>query len=50
MRETADEGRGISGLELLETAAIDDAGDDFPWVNKLVEVDGGEAIEVVRVV
>ena len=37
-------------LNSLEAAAVDDAGDDLARVDELVEVDRGEAIEVVRVV
>ena len=50
MGKAADNGGGIARLELLETAAVDNAGDDLSWVDELVEVDGREAIKVVRVI
>ena len=50
MGEAADDGSGVSRLELLETAAIHNAGDDLSRVGELVEVDRSEAVQLMRVV
>ena len=50
MCEAADQSGGVSRLKLLETTAIDNAGDDLAGVGELVEVDGGEAVKLTWVV
>ena len=50
MREAAHQGGGVARLELLETAAIDDAGDNLAGVGELVEVDGRQAVKLMWVV
>ena len=50
MREATHYGGGVACLELLKTAAIDDAHDDFARIDNLMEIDGGDAVQFFRVV
>ena len=44
--EAADERRAVGGLELVEAAAVDDAGDDLAHVVGAAEVGGDDAVDV----
>ena len=50
VRESADEGRSIERLELVEHAAVDDAGNDFAHVISLARIGGDNAVYFLRVV
>ena len=45
-----DQGRSVAGLELVEHAAVDDAGDDFAHVELLLDVVGDDPVQLGRVV
>src|SRR5262249_44493043 len=49
-RESTDERRAVSGLELVEAAAIDDAGDDLADIVGAAEVRRDDAVDVTGVV
>jgi hypothetical protein len=48
--EPADEGLAVERLELVEVAAVDDAGDDLADVVALCILGGHDSVEVLRVV
>ncbi len=47
-REAADERRPVRGLELVEAAAVDDAGDDLAHVERAPQVGGDDAVDILR--
>ena len=48
-REAADERLPVQRLELVETAAVDESGDDLPRIDLMAEVLGDEAVQIGRV-
>jgi hypothetical protein len=48
VREAAHQGGAVAGLELIELAAIDDAGDDLAHVEGLARIGGDHAIQFLR--
>ena len=50
MGKATDESSGITRLELLKATAVNNTGDDFSWIDELVEVDGRKAVQVIWVV
>ena len=48
MREAADQGGAVAGLEFVEIAAVDDARDHFAYIEGLARVDGDHAIQFLR--